>query len=75
MFNYNYMLEEEEDMMPGFIIWQKTAQNKNRGETCDAVVKTPVSIYKEFLSCKTSIREENRVGRAHEGPTRHHGAP
>ena len=38
----------------------KTARNKNRGETCDTVVKTSGSIYKEFLSCKTSNPEEKR---------------
>ena len=54
---------------------KKIARNKNRGETCDTMVKTYGSIYKEFLSCKTSISEENGVGKAHEGPTSHQGAP
>jgi hypothetical protein len=38
------------------------------------VVKTSGSIYEEFLSCRTSIPEENGVRKAHEGPTSYHGA-
>jgi hypothetical protein len=54
---------------------RRIARNKNRGDFCDTVVKTFGSLYKEFLSCKTSIPVENRVGKAHEGPTSHQGAP
>ena len=39
---------------------RKIDQNKNRGETCDTVVKTPVSIYNEFFPSKTSNMEEKR---------------
>ena len=39
------------------------------------MVKTYGSIYKDFLSCKTSNPGENGVGKAHVGPTSHQGAP
>ena len=39
------------------------------------VVKTSGSIYKEFLSYKTSITKENGVDKAHEGPISHQDAP
>ena len=54
---------------------RKIVRNKNRGDLCDTVVKMPGSIYKEFLSCKTSNPGENGVEKAHVGPMSHQGAP
>ena len=48
---------------------RKIARKKNRGETCDAVVKIEGSIYNEFFEVRIRVQEENGVREAHEGPT------